>query len=228
VIPVGDRALRRRWGRRRLDTLGNWQEFSQDADGNGSGVAAGQERTHDEANELTGITGNLNWVDPLHDSNSGDTIPIFLDGAPGGKVGCRHGAAGTSCGPRVSAPRHPTRQPAAAHVLLRRGLSAVCGPDRGAMRRVGRGGVGLVPDAQPRAPGIQGTQYRYSITHFGTRTYKTWRGGEPRATSREPRATSGEPRATSRELRIPDAGSRIPIPESRPSAVDCHFGGKFR
>ena len=67
MIPVGDRALRRRWGRRRLDTLGNWQEFSQDADGNGSGVAAGQERTHDEANELTGITGNLNWVDPLHD-----------------------------------------------------------------------------------------------------------------------------------------------------------------
>ena len=60
-------------------------------------------------------------------------------------------------------------------------------------------------DTIPIFQGIRGTQYRYSITHCGTRTYKTWRGGEPRATSRE--------------LRIPDAGSRIPIPESRFPAV---------
>jgi hypothetical protein len=26
--------------------------------------------------------------------------------------------------------------------------------------------------------GIRGTQCRYSITHCGTKTYKTWRGGE--------------------------------------------------
>ncbi|MCX5673920.1 MAG: autotransporter-associated beta strand repeat-containing protein [Planctomycetota bacterium] len=50
-----------------LDSLGNWQEFSEDADGGGESQAQDQSRTHDEANELTGITGNLNWVDPLHD-----------------------------------------------------------------------------------------------------------------------------------------------------------------
>jgi len=48
------------WG---LDSLGNWNEFDEDA--NGGGFDLEQTRTHNAANEITDLSGTAN--DPTHD-----------------------------------------------------------------------------------------------------------------------------------------------------------------
>ena len=51
-----------------LDPLGNWDGFQQDDNGDGSsGWDLDQTRTHNDVNEITGITGG-GWVTPTHDA----------------------------------------------------------------------------------------------------------------------------------------------------------------
>jgi YD repeat-containing protein len=52
----------------RLDSLGNWQAFLQDTDGNGENQAQDQTREHDAANQTGEISGDLDWVDPAYDA----------------------------------------------------------------------------------------------------------------------------------------------------------------
>ncbi|MCA9077758.1 MAG: RHS repeat-associated core domain-containing protein, partial [Planctomycetaceae bacterium] len=57
-----------------LDQLNNWDNFTEDDDGNGTDDLD-QDRTHNDVNEITAITATTgaNWVDPTHDA-AGNTI----------------------------------------------------------------------------------------------------------------------------------------------------------
>ncbi|MFT3784787.1 MAG: hypothetical protein QM770_01305 [Tepidisphaeraceae bacterium] len=50
-----------------LDALGNWAGFSQDSNGDASGGVLSQTRTHNAANEITGITGG-SWATTGYDA----------------------------------------------------------------------------------------------------------------------------------------------------------------
>src|SRR5690606_18594219 len=54
--------------------IGNWDNFVQDDDGDGT-EELDQDRTHNDVNEITGITATTgpNWVDPTYDA-AGNTI----------------------------------------------------------------------------------------------------------------------------------------------------------
>lgn len=55
-----------------LDELGNWSEFKQDDDG-GDTWDLDQDRTHNDANEITAITGG-SWLTPAHDAAGNMTL----------------------------------------------------------------------------------------------------------------------------------------------------------
>ena len=88
--------------------------------------------------------------------NSGDTIP----NCGRERVGLRlcHGKIGAGRGRGTAASRDAAGQPAAAGLFRAGGLSALSGPVGQALRGGGRRGLGLLPDAQPRAsdPGSGG------------------------------------------------------------------------
>ena len=54
-----------------LDELGNWDEFNEDDDGDSSWDLE-QDRTHNDANEITDLSGG--WVDPVHDATGNMTL----------------------------------------------------------------------------------------------------------------------------------------------------------
>ncbi|MGB2801765.1 MAG: RHS repeat-associated core domain-containing protein, partial [Phycisphaerae bacterium] len=65
---ITDLAFEQDWS---LDELGNWAEFNQDDDGTG-GWDLEQDRDHNEANEITDLSGS--WVDPAHDAAGNMTL----------------------------------------------------------------------------------------------------------------------------------------------------------
>jgi len=91
-IPVGDRLRSEEW---MLTDTGNWQTYLVDATGDGTytdPTDLNQTRTHNLANELTGINviaGQTNWANPTHDSR-GNMVSVPKPSAMNGTYTCAY------------------------------------------------------------------------------------------------------------------------------------------